>query len=128
MASSSGIARLPECRGGETDAIVLAMALPRLVHSAGGRVYLVDADGVTWRIHDVGFGPPHAPPGHRHIYPIESPRANYLHFVNADGVDGAHQFEPGVSHRLTVESCTRQLAGSGYVGRRGRDRGATRPT
>ena len=88
---------------------------PRL-ERMGNHAYFTDRDGVRWRVHDVGFGPPHAAPGRVRRYPLESARANVRYFVNAERVIRVHQFQRGESHALTTEALARQLSAAGYLG------------
>ena len=54
------------------------------------RLRFTAADGVTYRVHDVAFGPPHARPFQRRRLEPADPRANYRWFVTADGVQRLH--------------------------------------
>jgi hypothetical protein len=62
------------------------------------------------------FGPPHAAPGRRRVYPLGSARANYLWFVSAERVERGHPFERGESRALTAAELARQLSAAGYLG------------
>jgi hypothetical protein len=84
------------------------------VDRRGEALYVTDGEGVRWRVHDVAFGLPHAPPGKRRRVPLESPRANYRWFVSAEGVERCHGFERGESRALTPANLGRQLAAAGY--------------
>ena len=84
----------------------------------GDKLYLVDADGVGWRVYDVGFGPPHAPPFKQRVYELGSSRATDRIFVPKDGDRRSYHFARGDSRDLTAETLATQLGAAGYVARK----------
>jgi len=93
------------------------MATPRLDRPSDDRAYLIDADGVRWRIHDCAFEPQFAEPHHRKRLPFEAPGMNTRYFVNAAGARRAYTLKHDESRRLTLDDCARQFAEAGYCRR-----------
>jgi hypothetical protein len=85
-----------------------------LERPATDRAYFTDSDGVRWRVHDCCFGAPLAKPGHRKRLPLEAPGTNTRYFVNEKGDQHAYALKRCESRRLTVDTCARQFAESGY--------------
>ena len=79
-----------------------------------GRVYLDADDGRRWRVHDVAFGPPECPPHQRRVFRPPSARANYRHFVAADGTHRSYRFPPDETRVLDAAHVQRQLDAAGY--------------
>ena len=77
------------------------------------KAYFADADGVRWRVYDVGFGPPHAPPFKQRVYELGSSRATDRIFVPKDGDRRSYHFTRGDSRDLTAETLATQLAAAG---------------
>ena len=71
--------------------------------------------------------PPDAAPGKRRRVPLESPRASYRWFVNAEGIERCHRFERGESRALTPANLGRQLAAAEYPERVAFDPGSRSP-
>ena len=44
-------------------------------------LYVTDADGVRWRVHDVWFASPHHPPGEWSVHAPPDPAASFRAFV-----------------------------------------------
>jgi len=91
--------------------------MPRLERPSEDRLYLVDADEVRWRVYDVGFGPPHAPPFKRRVYELGSGRATERRFIGENGLQRVYRFARGESREITPEVLAQQLAGAGYAAR-----------
>jgi hypothetical protein len=72
------------------------------------RLYF-DADGVSYRVHDVRFAD-----GINKRLPLGDPSANYRVFVPESGPRRMHQFKRGDDHGVREVLLARQLATAGY--------------
>lgn len=97
------------------------MADPRLARR-GDALYLVDAAGAPWRVHDVAF---HA---HKHKrVELGSAAANHRYFIAKDGTRKACVLTPKADRSLTVENLAQQLRAAGFVAREKFDGGVIDP-
>jgi hypothetical protein len=80
----------------------------------GGKVYLDADDGCRYRVHDVCFGPPHCAPHKRRVFTPPAQKANYRHFVAADGKHRSYKFAKGDNRELDAARAHKQLYSAAY--------------
>ena len=90
---------------------IAAMTDPTL-DRRGDALYLVDRDGITWRIHDAKFTG-----GRPHQLPLGSPAANTRYFVGEDGTLRAYTFGRDRRRETTLPVLLEHLSGAGFCAR-----------
>lgn len=88
-----------------------------------GKLYVTDADGVRWRVHDADFRDNKPIP-----LPLGFPTAQDRWFVAADGTRRLYAFKKQDDHSLQLLTLVRRLSISGWVSRERFDSGSVRPT
>lgn len=86
------------------------MPTPPHLDYIDGKLYLTDAEGVRWRVHDAHFR------DHKPIpRPLGYPTAQDRWFVTVDGTRRLYAFKKQDDHSLQLETLLRQHSSSGWV-------------